>query len=115
MRLAALGAAAAVPLIGLGALLGYQAGIGATGVTSVSATMYVGDHQASGEVDGWWYGVQGSVAEWQGPLGRWHEGGWPSCLDRVSSEQPIKFGWVRASAPRGSRGREVIYIICPPT
>jgi hypothetical protein len=69
--------------------------------------------EASVTVDGWAYGMEGGVNEWQDADGGWHYGGWPSCLSTLGEHQ-IRFGWVSVSAPGGADGlREVVWVECP--
>ncbi|MDA8331720.1 MAG: hypothetical protein M0027_11075 [Candidatus Dormibacteraeota bacterium] len=106
-------AALSALLIGTGALVGYLLGVRTPTVATVTITVYVGDRQASGEVEGWWYGVRSTVSTWRGADGSKHEGGWPTCLDHVGSERTVIFGWVPAIAPGGGSWRDVVYVACP--
>jgi hypothetical protein len=63
--------------------------------------------------DGWAYGMDGGVSEWEDTGGGWHDGGWPSCLSTLGDHQ-IRFGWVSVSTPGGAVGlREVVWVECP--
>lgn len=106
-------AALSALLIGTGALVGYLLGARTQTVATVTITVYVGDRQASGEVEGWWYGVRSTVSTWRGADGSQHEGGWPTCLDHVGSERTVIFGWVPAIVAGGGSWRDVVYVACP--
>jgi hypothetical protein len=63
--------------------------------------------------DGWAYGMDGGVSEWEDAVGGWHDGGWPTCLSTLGDHQ-IRFGWVSVSTPGGAVGlREVVWVECP--
>ncbi|MGD1053723.1 MAG: hypothetical protein ABR950_07820 [Candidatus Dormibacteria bacterium] len=67
--------------------------------------------QASVQVDGWWYGIDGAVILWEDAGGGWHDGGWPSCLS-TPGDHEIRFGWVSISTPSGPGSREVVWVEC---
>ncbi len=68
--------------------------------------------EATVMADGWAYGMDGGVSEWE-DTGGWHDGGWPTCLSTVGDHQ-IRFGWVSVSSPGGVYGvREVVWVECP--
>jgi hypothetical protein len=69
--------------------------------------------EATVMADGWAYGMDGGVIEWEDAEGGWHNGGWPSCLSSLGDHQ-IRFGWVSVSTPGGAVGlREVVWVECP--
>ena len=69
--------------------------------------------EATVMADGWAYGMDGGVSEWEDAGGGWHDGGWPSCLSTFGDHQ-IRFGWVSVSTPGGVNGlREVVWVECP--
>ncbi len=68
---------------------------------------------ASVKVDGWWYGIEGGVSEWEDADGSWHDGStWPTCLSPLGDHQ-IRFGWVSVSTPSSLGWREVVWVECP--
>lgn len=69
--------------------------------------------EATVMADGWAYGMDGGVSQWEDTGGAWHDGGWPSCLSTLGDHQ-IRFGWVSVSTPGGAAGlREVVWVECP--
>jgi hypothetical protein len=68
--------------------------------------------QATVMVDGWAYGIDGGVSEWEDAAGGWHDGTWPSCLSTLGDHQ-IRFGWVLVSTSSGLGWREVVWVECP--
>lgn len=69
--------------------------------------------EATVTADGWAYGMDGGVSQWEDNGGGWHDGGWPSCLSTIGEHQ-IRFGWVSVSTPGGADGlREVVWVECP--
>ncbi len=100
-------------LLALGIGGGYLLGTRQPDVTVLTGTFYVGAQMASGQVDGWWYGMEADVSEWEDAAGIWHEDGWPDCLNRVGSDQTITFGYVPVSLSGGVSWREVVWVSCP--
>lgn len=74
-------------------------------------TAHVGDHEASIRVDGWSYGIPGSVA-WTDSAGVLHDGGWPACLAPIGSRVPIEFQAVSLSTPDQRTLRPVTWVNC---
>jgi hypothetical protein len=72
---------------------------------------YVGLHQASVKVDGWAYGIVGSV-EWVGADGTSHESGWPDCLGRPGTTERIRFGEISVTGPQDDSWRDVAWVDC---
>jgi hypothetical protein len=113
-RTLAIAAIAAVTLLVVG-FVGYSAGESNRGsrLTVLTGNAYVGDHEASMKVDGWAYGVTGSVA-WMDAGGSFHESGWPACLAPIGSTGRVRFGEVPVAGPdSGGIGlRAVVWIDC---
>jgi hypothetical protein len=61
------------------------------GLTTYTASGYVGADVASFQVGDTTYGFRSSVA-WTDRAGTEHDGGWPDCLPRLKSVQGVKFG-----------------------
>jgi len=112
MSLLALGAAFAV-----GLLLGVLGG--AMGITHdddlggwMTGRAHVGSDQFSVEVDGWTYGVQGSVPMWIDGHDTHHDGGWPECLNvSAGSDTPVTFQ-AREVVVDGNRWRQIVAVDC---
>ena len=83
----------------------------ANGTRTLTGTFYVGDHQASAPVGGWWYGVTESV-EWVDAGGSLHEGGWPVCLGTSGHHVRARFGEVTVTGPDDSGSRPIVRIDC---
>lgn len=67
--------------------------------------------EATVTADGWSYGMEGAVSNWQDAAGGWHSDGWPDCLSPLGEHQ-VRFGWVSVSTPDGLGGREVVWVSC---
>jgi hypothetical protein len=92
----------------LAGLAGFAIGTQRSDVTEHEGRAHVGDHMASIESDGWFYGVSDSVA-WIDASGSFHEDGWPACLGRPGTRQGVRFGAVAVP----SLGiRAVVYVDC---
>ena len=110
-RLTLLGAVLAVAtgVVGVG---GYVLGIRRAGVTVLSGTAQMGDREVMITLDGWSYGFEVTVPEWQDSSGTWHDSDWPNCLDSVGSTRRIQFGEVAVTTPDGMSTREVVWVSC---
>jgi hypothetical protein len=96
------------------AVVGFLLGAGRSEVMELRGTAQVGDHMASIEVDGWWYGVSDTVP-WIDEDNSHHDGGWPSCLGRAGSNPTVKFGAVPVTPPdSGLTYRAVVFVDCRP-
>jgi len=94
------------------ALAGYAVGVQHGNRThALTGDFYVGLHEASGRVDGWGYGLTGTVA-WVDNAGSLHEDGWPACLDTVGSTMRITFGEISVTGPHGVSWRSVEWVDC---
>jgi hypothetical protein len=77
-------------------------------VTVLSGSAYSnGQDEATIHVGGWYYGVSQSVI-WIGSDGTIHDGSWPMCLPRGTSE--VTFGSVDTTRPTGQR--TVVWVRC---
>jgi hypothetical protein len=103
--------AALVLCLGIGGAAGFVIARG-TDVTVLTGKFYVGDHQASGPVGSWEYGILDSVP-WVDSTDSWHENGWPACLGPVGTYHTITFGETTVNGPT-STWREVVWVACPP-
>lgn len=108
---------AAVSLLAVATMVGvgYFLAARTPSVSTVTVTVYVGDHEASGEAAGWWYGVETSVSTWRAADGTRHQGGWPTCLDRIGTHRTVVFGWVPTTTPGVGSWRDVVYVGCSKT
>ena len=97
----------------LAGVAGFLFGAGRSEVVELRGTAQVGDHMASIEVDGWWYGLSDTVP-WIDRSGSYHDGGWPSCLGRAGSNPTVKFGAVPVTPPDAGTYRAVVYVDCRP-
>jgi hypothetical protein len=66
-----------------------------------------GQSEATIGAGGWFYGVSRGVS-WIGPDGTIHDGGWPACLPRGTSE--VTFG--SADTTRTTGERTVVWVRC---
>jgi hypothetical protein len=92
----------------LAGLAGFLIGSERSDVMDLEGRAHVGDHMASIESGGWFYGLSDSVA-WIDEAGSFHEDGWPECLGRAGTEQNIRFG---AVAVPSIGIRAVVYVDC---
>jgi hypothetical protein len=89
-------------------LAGFLIGSERSDVVELEGRAHVGDHIASIESDGWFYGLSESVA-WIDASGSFHEDGWPECLGSVGTRPSVRFGAVTVP----SLGfRAVVYVDC---
>ena len=109
-RLVAFGAVAIIGVVG-GGFAGYAVANRASSVSVITGPFYAGDHQASATVDGWSYGITGSVA-WVDAGGSLHEAGWPDCLSPAGTTHTLRFGYVQVSGPAGQEWRQVVWVSC---
>ncbi|MDT4985197.1 MAG: hypothetical protein QOF95_2687 [Pseudonocardiales bacterium] len=94
------------------AVLGY--GLGTSNgphVKALSGDAYVGANQAAVKVDGWTYGIVGSVA-WVDSRGASHDSGWPDCLGSPGTTVHIRFGEVSVTGPQDDSWRQVVWVDC---
>ncbi len=89
----------------------YSAAAHRSNVSVVTGTFYVGDHEASGSVDGWTYGMIDSV-HWLDANNSWHEGGWPACLGPVGTAHTVRFGYTAVDGPTSTSWRQVVWVSC---
>lgn len=89
----------------------YGLGSRRSGPQSLSGRAHIGDHMASIEHDGWFYGVSDSVA-WIDATGSFHEDGWPVCLRPAGSTKTVRFGTVPVEVPDFVSYRAVVWIDC---
>src|SRR5919106_457016 len=92
----------------LAGLLGFVIGSERSGVADLQGRAQVGDHVASIESGGWFYGLSESVA-WIDASGSFHEDGWPECLGSAGTRPNVRFG---AVAVRLLGIRAVVYVDC---
>jgi hypothetical protein len=102
--------AALVLCLCIGGIAGFAIARG-TDVTVMTGRFYVGDHEASGPIGEWTYGIVGSVP-WVDSAGSWHEDGWPACLGPAGTDHTITFGETTVNGPT-SQWREVLWVSCP--
>lgn len=79
---------------------GYLRGTRRPDATVLTGKFYSFARGASGQVDGYWYGIEANVGEWEDAAGTWHLDGWPDCLNRVGYHT-IRFGYVPVRLPSG--------------
>ena len=94
----------------LAGLAGFVIGSQRSDVVELVGRAHVGDHMASIESDGWFYGVSDSVA-WIDASGSHHDDGWPDCLGRPGTRSYVRFGAV--AVPK--LGPVVVYVDCSAT
>ena len=78
--------------VGAGGAAGYAVAANRSPVSMLTGTFYVGDHQASGFVDGWIYGMIDSVP-WLDSSDTWHDSGWPACRGPLGTTHSLRFGY----------------------
>jgi hypothetical protein len=89
-------------------LAGFLIGSARSDVVELEGRAHVGEHMASIESDGWFYGLSESVA-WIDASGSQHEDGWPECLGTAGKTVNVRFGAVEVP----SLGfRAVVYVDC---
>lgn len=92
----------------LAGLAGFVMGSERSDVMELEGRAHVGEHMASIESGGWFYGLSESVA-WIDASGSQHEDGWPECLGRAGNTVNVRFGAVDVP----SLGfRAVVYVDC---
>jgi len=92
----------------LAGLAGFLIGSAPSDVMDLEGRAHVGEHVASIESDGWFYGLSESVA-WIDAMGTHHEDGWPECLGSAGNTTDVRFGAVAVP----SLGiRAVVYVDC---
>jgi len=92
----------------LAGVVGFVTGSERSDVMELEGRAHVGDHMASIESGGWFYGLSESVA-WIDASGSQHEDGWPRCLGRAGNTVHVRFGAVEVP----SLGfRAVVYVDC---
>jgi hypothetical protein len=97
-----------VGALGLAGLAGFVIGSERSDVAELEGRAAVGDHMASIESGGWFYGLSESVA-WIDASGSFHEDGWPECLGSAGNRLNVRFGAVAVT----SLGfRAVVYVDC---
>jgi hypothetical protein len=92
----------------LAGLAGFLIGSERSDVMDLVGRAHVGDHMASIESDGWFYGLSDSVA-WIDASGSFHEDGWPECLGSAGTRPNVRFG---AVAVPSVGIRAVVYVDC---
>ena len=90
--------------------VGYAAGARHSGPVTLAGRAIVGGHVATIEVDGWAYGIRGSIP-WIDGSGAQHEDGWPDCL-RMGTSPVVRFGAVPVTYPTGIGQRQVLWVDC---
>lgn len=93
------------------ALVGYGIGVSRSNAREMTGRAHIGDHMASIESDGWFYGVNDSVA-WVDASGSIHEDGWPDCLRPAGATRTVRFGATRVTIPDGGSYRPVVWVDC---
>ena len=92
----------------LAGLAGFLIGSARSDVMDLEGRAHVGEHVASIESGGWFYGLSESVA-WIDAIGTHHEDGWPECLGTAGNTVNVRFGAVEVP----SLGiRAVVYVDC---
>jgi hypothetical protein len=102
--------------LAIGLVIAFVAfGIGASQSDAevLTGRAHVGHKMASIESDGWFYGVNESVA-WRDAEGSSHEAGWPTCLQPEGTIQTVRFAVVPpVTTSEGSGiGPVVVWIDC---
>jgi hypothetical protein len=92
----------------LSGLAGFVIGSQRSDVAELEGRAHVGDHMASIDSDGWFYGVSDSVA-WIDASGSFHEDGWPDCLGSPGTRPSVRFGAIDVPT-LGIRA--VVYVDC---
>lgn len=95
----------------LAGIVGFLIGSARSDVMDLEGRASVGNHMATIESGGWFYGVSESVA-WIDPSGSQHEDGWPTCLGKAGNTTTVKFGAVPVELPGGGSFRPVVYVDC---
>lgn len=93
-----------------GGVAGYAAGSHRSQVTVTTGSFYAGDHQATGTIDGWSYGLTDGVT-WVDSANAWHESGWPDCLAPAGSTHTVRFAWAPVDV-MGMSWRQVVWVSC---
>lgn len=93
------------------AVIAYRAGADRSAVKVMTGSAQVGDHMASINSDGRWYGVSPEVY-WIDRNGGGHDGDWPACLAPIGARVQVKFGGIMAAAPDGTAAATVVWIDC---
>ena len=96
-----------------GGAAGYAVAAHRSNVTVAMGTFYVGDREASGDVNGWVYGISESVA-WLDARDSWHESGWPDCLAPIGATKTVRFGYASVDGPTTESWRQVVWVSCLP-
>jgi hypothetical protein len=92
----------------LAGLAGVVIASGRSDVVELQGRASVGDHMATIESGGWFYGLSESVA-WVDASGSFHEDGWPECLGSAGARPNVRFG---AVAVPSLGMRAVVYVDC---
>src|SRR5919204_404008 len=93
----------------LAGVAGFLIGSNRSSVMHLEGTAHVGDHMASIESGGWFYGLSDSVY-WIDGAGTHHDDGWPSCLGKAGNTTTVKFGAVPVPvSDTGATYRAVVY------
>lgn len=103
-----------VPALAVGLLLvavAFGIGAGRSRVEELTGRAHIGSHVASIESDGWFYGVNDSVA-WIDASGSFHEDGWPACLRPAGTTRMVRFGAVDVTIPDSVGFRPVVWVDC---
>jgi hypothetical protein len=90
---------------------GYAIAAHRSNVSVLTGDFYVGDHEASAQVDGWAYGILDSVS-WLDANNAWHEDGWPACLGPVGTTRSVRFGYTAVDGPTSMSWRQVVWVSC---
>lgn len=93
------------------ALAGYAFGASRSSDRAMTGVAHIGDHMASIEADGWFYGLSDSVA-WLDASGSFHENGWPDCLRPAGATKTVRFGAARVTTPEVAGFRPVVWVDC---
>ena len=90
---------------------GYAVAAHRSNVSVLTGAFYVGDHEATAQVDGWAYGILDSVS-WLDSNNTWHEDGWPACLGPVGATHTARFGYTEVDGPTSMAWRQVVWVSC---
>ena len=96
---------------GVGAAAGYAVSAHRSNVTVLTGTFYVGDREASAQVNGWVYGIADGVG-WLDSSNSWHDTGWPDCLGPVGASKTVRFGYTSVDGPTSQSWRQVVWVSC---
>lgn len=97
---------------GVGGAAGYAVAAHGSNVAVLTGSFYVGDHEASAQLNGWVYAISEGVG-WLDSSNSWHESGWPDCLGPIGTTRTVRFGYTSVDGPTSQSWRQVVWVSCP--